>query len=79
MKRIVGYLIPTAAVAFFIYLGIVAVQRMFFDAPGDALIPIMFGVLIIMGSAIFQQVSKPVMLVTPEEQRSNNYQRAELN
>jgi len=79
MKRFINMLAPVTAVLFFIYLLSEWAMRMFGDEPGDPLIPLMFMVLIIIGSAIFQQVSQPVMIVTPPQREPSNTQKPELN
>lgn len=84
LKKLYGTLAPLVAVAFFIYLVVDTVARIFFDAPGDPLIPLMFMALIIMGSATFYQVTElakrpPMIMVTPEDVQAEIDRQAELN
>lgn len=54
MKKLFSLGVALTALGFFFYLGIEFIRRALLDAPGDPLIPLMFCILIVMGSAIFQ-------------------------
>jgi hypothetical protein len=55
MKKTIAIILNAAALLFAGYLMYEWIERAFLDGPGDALIPLIIMILIIMGSAIFQQ------------------------
>jgi len=55
MKKIIGFILNAAALMFVAYLFYEWFERAFLGGSGDALIPIILIVLIIIGSSLFQQ------------------------
>jgi hypothetical protein len=55
MKKIVGIVLNSVALLFAGYLIYEWVDRALLDGPGDALVPLILIILIVIGSAIFQQ------------------------
>lgn len=55
MKKIIGFILNVLALMFAAYLLYEWFERAFLDSPGDALIPLILIVLILIGSSIFQQ------------------------